>query len=307
MAYDRRGYYYRSHRDGDRVRRVYLGNGPIAHLSSLMVEQRRVEAVVRSRAWQAGEAARVPAEVGQHELDGLADRMMRATLLAAGYHRHDRGPWRRRRMNGDGATNGVSPGPEEPSVGGTHPASPAGPGRAAGSSPINPGDRPLAAGELADLLGRAERGDRTVLPALREVLDAVPALWRQAGDVARTAEAAWIGLIAGQDLMVRESLTRKVADLKAELAVPGAPPLERLLVGRVACCWMQAAHADAALAALKGGGASIAQLEMLQRRQGRAQRSYLAAMKALAMVRRLAAVTPPIVAAGVAEVVKAGC
>ena len=115
-------------------------------------------------------------------------------------------------------------------------------------------DRPLTEGELRELLGRAGRGDLTVLPALRRLLDAAPHLWRYAGDVARHAEAAWIDLLAGRDLLVRESLTRSVAALKAELAGPGAPPLERLLAERVAANWLQASQADAAFAQLKGRG-----------------------------------------------------
>ena len=92
---------------------------------------------------------------------------------------------------------------------------------------------------------------------------------------------------------MRESLTRSVAALKAELAGPAAPPLERLLAERVACCWMQAGQADAAFAGLRGQGLSVAQLDLLQRRQERTQRSYLAAIKALATVRRLAVAASP--------------
>ena len=171
-----------------------------------------------------------------------------------------------------------------------------GPAREAEPPPVDgsdPGDRPLSQSELRELLGRAEQGDRTVLPALRRLLDAMPALWRHAGDVARVAEAAWVDLIAGQSLLVRESLTRSVAALKAELAGPAAPPLERLLAERVACCWMQAGQADAAFARLKGQGLSVAQLDLLQRRQERTQRSYLAAIKALTTVRRLAVADSP--------------
>ncbi len=133
-------------------------------------------------------------------------------------------------------------------------------------------DRPLTECEFREVVGRAVRGDRTVLPALRRLLDAAPHLWRHAGDVARHAEASWIDLIAGRDLLVRESLTRSVAALKDELAGPGAPPLERLLAERVAANRLQASQADAAFAQLKGQDLTPAQLEMCQRRQERTQR-----------------------------------
>ena len=71
----------------------------------------------------------------------------------------------------------------------------------------------MNAGELRELLGRAEGGDRSMLPALRAMLDRTPRLLRHAGDLARVAIADWVDLVADKDLMRRESLTRKVAAL----------------------------------------------------------------------------------------------
>ena len=190
---------------------------------------------------------------------------------------------------GEVRRNGTAHVPDEGATPGDRPTPVEGPGGE---------DRPLTEGELRELLGRAGRGDRTVLPALRRLLDARPALWKYAGDVARHAEAAWIDLLAGRDLLVRESLTRSVAALKAELAGPGAPPLERLLAERVAANRLQASQADAAFAQLKGRDLTAAQLEMCQRRQERAQRSYLEAIKAMATVRKLTATAPSVAASG---------
>jgi len=195
-------------------------------------------------------------------------------------------------MNGSGAKDGMRVSTEVTRIDGTAEGS----ARDGVPSPVDgkdPGDRPLTEGERRELLGRAEQGDRTVLPALMRLLDASPALWKHCGDVAREAEALWIDLIAGRDLLVRQSLRRKVADMKVELGGPAAPPMERLLVDRVVATWMQLAQADMALARLKGGEASIAQLDLMQRRQERAQRSHLAAMKTLATVRRLGVATAP--------------
>src|SRR3954470_25052496 len=104
MGFDRRGYYYRSVRDGDRVLRVYLGRGPAAQLAALLVEERRAERRARALAWRAEEARWEAAAARQRELDELGEMLARAALLAAGYHQHDRGPWRRRRMNDNDAT-----------------------------------------------------------------------------------------------------------------------------------------------------------------------------------------------------------
>src|SRR5690242_4848839 len=119
-------------------------------------------------------------------------------------------------------------------------------------------DRPremVLSNELRSLVERAEQGDASALPGLHEALDRVPALWGQYADLAAAAERAWVGLAAGDNLMLAESLTRKLASLRAELAGPGEPPpLERLLVARVAAGWLQVHYAEALFAQLKAGG-----------------------------------------------------
>jgi hypothetical protein len=96
MAWEARGgsrYYYRVVRDGGRVRRLYLGNGPVAELAARDVELRRAERQARARSQTRLEAA----EAASRELAELADLLARAALVTAGFHRHDRGAWRRRR------------------------------------------------------------------------------------------------------------------------------------------------------------------------------------------------------------------
>src|ERR687893_605080 len=139
MAWDRHGNYSRSVRVGAKVRRVFLGRGEVARLAALLDEQRRSERLARSLAWRAEEARRAVAEAHLRELDGLADLMMKATLLAAGYHRHDRGAWRRRRMSdnkmdgmgsdaGEFRPNGTAHVPDEGVTPGDRPTPVEGPG-----------------------------------------------------------------------------------------------------------------------------------------------------------------------------------
>lgn len=78
---------------------------------------------------------------------------------------------------------------------------------------------------------------------------------------------------------------RRLAALKAELAGPGAPPLERLLAERAAACWLQALAADAAAAGAMGSGPRREALAV--RRQQAAHRRYLTALATLATVQRL--------------------
>ena len=96
MAWEARGggrYYYKVSRDGGRVRRLYLGNGPVAELAAQDAELRRAERQARARSQARLEAA----EAASQELAELTDLLAQVALVAAGYHRHDRGTWRRRR------------------------------------------------------------------------------------------------------------------------------------------------------------------------------------------------------------------
>jgi hypothetical protein len=140
------------------------------------------------------------------------------------------------------------------------------------------------------LLERAEGGDRSALPAMQMLLDATPEVWRAYGDLARVAEDAWVELVSGPNLLMREALRRKLAELKAELLPgPATTPLEELLVERVGAGWLQTAYADAAAAQAREKALDLAQLEQQQRRQERAQKGYLAAIRTLAVVRKLLA------------------
>jgi hypothetical protein len=98
MAWDNRGtrrYFYRSRRVGKRVVRDYFGAGPLGELAALLVGELR-----RARNRHARRAARLDDADGPFRLyHDLLDQAAAAHLLAAGFHRHDRGPWRRRRSD----------------------------------------------------------------------------------------------------------------------------------------------------------------------------------------------------------------
>jgi len=143
---------------------------------------------------------------------------------------------------------------------------------------------------LESLVQRAQQGDETVLPELKQVLDAHPELWQRC-DLAWHAQEKWLQLICGKDLLLRESLQRKLEQMKGELAGTAPSVLERLLVQRVLATWLQAEHADALYARAKGN--SPGQHQALQRRQIGAQDRHLAAIKALATIRRLLSPSKP--------------
>ena len=139
--------------------------------------------------------------------------------------------------------------------------------------------------EIRALLTRAAGGDREALPELRAALDRRPELWRTLGDLAAHVELAWIAEVAGANPALAEVLARKVAALKRELGGPSPSALERLLVDRVAACWLQLHHAD--LAAARMHDETTEGLERMRKRQAAAERRHAGAIEALARVRRL--------------------
>jgi hypothetical protein len=95
-----RGYYYRVRKVSGRVVREYVGGGAIGELCAELDEIERQERG-RKRRYQKKERDKI--EALKKQLDGLeavADLAARAALLAAGFRKHKRGEWRRRRAQG---------------------------------------------------------------------------------------------------------------------------------------------------------------------------------------------------------------
>ncbi len=90
-------YYTRSRKIGGRVTREYLGTGLAGELAAAADAQRRAERQAQKAAWRVErnriESAIAPLEEFFDEVEAFA----RASLLLAGYHRHHRGEWRRKR------------------------------------------------------------------------------------------------------------------------------------------------------------------------------------------------------------------
>jgi hypothetical protein len=90
-------YYTQSYREGNRVRRRYIGQGPYAaqiaqadafqkrRLNDAKLELREAENQIRQ------------VESRMKDFHDSVELLSRASLIAAGYHRHDRGEWRKRR------------------------------------------------------------------------------------------------------------------------------------------------------------------------------------------------------------------
>jgi hypothetical protein len=97
MGWDKGRYYTRSRKVNGRVVREYVGTGRVAELAAqldaLEREKRHLDALALR-----GEKDELSALDAQlKELSQQADLLARAALLAAGYHQHKRGEWRKRR------------------------------------------------------------------------------------------------------------------------------------------------------------------------------------------------------------------
>lgn len=255
MAWEQRArggrYYVRSVRSGGRVGKEYLGGGPVAELAAAWdVERREWREAQRQR--EAQEAALADA-VG-HPVTAFCaavEVVAREALTVAGYHRPKRGPWRKCM---------------------TQPAN---------AGPLLPKE------ELLALLRRAENGDQAALQQARTVADECPKVWERLGNIATTARDHLIDAISANPLQ-REAMERKFQEVRAALAGPDPSLLELALAERAAVCWLQTYHEDYQDTALRQqAGVSLSRLEMQHKRGERAQRRYLAAVKALAQVQKL--------------------
>lgn len=96
-------YYTRSRKLGGRVVREYVGTGRVAELAAALdATERRERAATQERLREAA-ARDAPAFAALADLGAVLNGLAAAFLIEAGYRRHHRGEWRRRR---DGAHQG---------------------------------------------------------------------------------------------------------------------------------------------------------------------------------------------------------
>jgi hypothetical protein len=101
MAWDSRGYYYRSRKVNGRVVREYVGCGRVAELAAQLDTLKREQRLLDALALRQEKDELNALEGDLNALDETTDLLARAALLAAGYHQHNRGEWRKRRGHED--------------------------------------------------------------------------------------------------------------------------------------------------------------------------------------------------------------
>jgi hypothetical protein len=95
---DRGGLYYtRSHKVAGRVVREYVGTGPLAELAAEIDTEERWQREGQRQSWREECECMQALEQPIEELCEASETLAQATLIAAGYRRHNRGEWRKRR------------------------------------------------------------------------------------------------------------------------------------------------------------------------------------------------------------------
>ena len=156
--------------------------------------------------------------------------------------------------------------------------------REASPPPVKSAPVPWTTEQIRDTLRRAENGDQAAIPELRKMLDYSGADVL-GGNLAKMATDALLRTFSGDDLLTRETISKKMAELRNELGGPNPSAVERLLAERAVCCWLH-------LYKLEHGYGSRPSItpevgEYYQRCLDRAHKRYLSALKSLAEVRKI--------------------
>jgi hypothetical protein len=257
-------YYYRSERLGDQPVRRYIGTGRAGELAAAGDERRRLEREAAACALAAEEARLREAEAPLLELCAAAHLLARAALVAAGFHQHDRGQWRRRRRR-QGPTGqphaGADPDPQEAA------------------------DPPQGLGALANLSARAEQGDPLALSELCRALASSSGVWKAPGELAQRVEATLIQRASGTNLLLAECQQRHVRAMKDELGGPSPSPAERLVTESLAASWTWVNYLDCLAA--QAEDVSPARVNMLLSLVSAAERRFFGAVRLFTTLRRL--------------------
>jgi hypothetical protein len=140
---------------------------------------------------------------------------------------------------------------------------------------------------LCDLTEKAQKGDKNVIPQIRQILDGSPDLAWHLANLGRTAERLLIEkLTKDKDLAAGELLEHQLDLMRQEVAGENASPLERLLAERVVATWLQVQLFEA-LYFTNLHNLRLNQANHYQKRIDRAHRNHLSAIRTLAQIRKL--------------------
>ena len=243
-----RKYFYVSQRDGDRVRKIYIGGGAIGRAAELAIDIRK-DRQEQVRTWLA-ETAATHAELDAIDAELVID--LAAYLYAT--HGFVLNAQIARQVIKSKVVSMIEGIPKVP----------------------------LPPTELAnwnELRLRASRGDREAAAALLPVVDQHPELRSRWGDLSRIALTRWLTLIAGTDEVALKALHAEVMDVIRSLRSDSADSMEDLLARRVGMLWLQMHYFDVTVA--EATTRTPREQEFLVKRQAAAERAYAEAILTL--------------------------
>jgi hypothetical protein len=100
VGWERRGqgfYYYTKKRHGPRVVSSYVGSGAVGAAEALAAARRRAEREAELTARQALIGRQQEIDHASEEWSAAVDLLAQVVLIAGGFHRRGRGPWRKAR------------------------------------------------------------------------------------------------------------------------------------------------------------------------------------------------------------------
>ena len=153
---------------------------------------------------------------------------------------------------------------------------------------IKTGMKRQDAGEkLRNAIDRAQDGDRSALPVIREHLASRPDSYWQLVEYSKVVQNTQVKCYAGEGLYVQEVMNEVIGRLRKDLGGENPSPLESLLVERIISCYLHVNFAENDYTDSVGPGASLKVAEYMQKRLDHANRRYIAAIKALAQIRKM--------------------
>jgi hypothetical protein len=271
MYQDRRGYWYRSIRRGGRVTREYMGSGAWQAVAAQLEYLDRLHAADEKRHCTAEREDFAAFDERINAASRLVEAAMHGALEAAGYHRHARGHWRKRRT--------PKPSQEENTMTSKI---------AKKTAPEK--DAPTDAHALNhSLIKRAHDGDAAAAREVFALSAGVPEaaalmdkLVESIADAGLRAQAELVKKIGATPLHA-EAFARKLPAMRAELCGATPTPLERMLVERIINCWLRV-HTIEMLLCQQDNSSGV---DFFEKQLDRAHKRHLAAIKALAQVRKL--------------------
>ena len=211
--------------------------------------------------------------VEERQLDALAreaKRLAGATLEAAGYHQHARGVWRKKRRGTTCVTEAIE----------------------TTAAPETESDRFLADQAIQDYIRNARKSEE----AARKYFDlgvgnpvmASCLIKLHDGDMLKANEEALILRAEPEDLLRREAIRRRLAELRRDLVGPEpCSAVEQIIIDRAVLCWLATQDAEARVI----HSADNIPQGFLQKRLDKSQARLLAVLKALDQIRRKTSVS----------------